>query len=236
MKKKNRELYWKIKEDVCLTAKEMMKFGLVIGSAGNVSARVPDKEELFITPSQVDYKLLQPHQIVLLDFMGKQIGGDWTPSSEKIMHIEVYKSHQNVNAVIHTHSKYASILSIIGKEIPVLMEEIVNIIGGPIKLSKFAQVGSKELGVYAIEALGDRKAILLQNHGVLVCGKNLFEALRIAQIVEEIAEIYYHALLLGEGKIIPIPESALKFQRIVYEALNKVPRKIKRKISDNKKE
>lgn len=236
LKKKERDFYWSIMEDVTNTAIEMLELGLVVGSAGNVSAKIPDKDEAFITPSQIDYEQLQPYQIVHIDFEGKQLGGDWTPSSEKIMHTAIYKARPDVKAVIHTHSRFASVLSIIGKEIPPLMEEMINAIGGPIKLAKYGQVGSKEIGDFAVEALEDRKAVLLRNHGCLVCGKDLREALKIAQIVEENAEIYYRALLLGESNINHIPDNVIKFQRAIYEAFNRVPRKKKVKSTGEKME
>jgi ribulose-5-phosphate 4-epimerase/fuculose-1-phosphate aldolase len=225
MKKKNRDLYWSIMKEICAIAKKMADFGLVIGSAGNVSARIPEKEEFFITPSQIEYETLQPYQIVHLNFEGKQLEGDWTPSSERNMHFEIYKNREDINAIIHTHSRYASILSIIGKGIPPLMEEMINVIGGGVSISKFSQVGTKELGLYALDVLEDKKGVLLQNHGALACGKDLNEALGIARIIEENAEIYFNILLLGEQNIVELPESAIKFQRLVFEAFNKKRKK-----------
>ena len=90
-------------------------------------------------------------------------------------------------------------------------------------------MGSKELGDNAVDALGDRKAVLLTNHGALVCGKSLEEVLRLAQMVEEHAEIYFHALSLGKSKITQIPEEAQKYHRMIYEAFNRVKRKKKKK-------
>ncbi len=229
MKAKIRDSHWIVKEEICSTAKEMMRLGLVIGSAGNISCRVPNKEEFFITPSQVDYQFIQPHQIVKLDFAGKQLDGEWTPSSERIMHSEIYLARNDVNSIIHTHSRYASVLSIIGKKIPPLMEEMINILGGAIEIAKFSQVGSKELGFNVVESLGYRKAVLLQNHGVLACGKDLFDALRVAQVVEENAEIYFHILQVGEDMIIDLPDSALTFQQMIFKSLNRIPRKKKKK-------
>ena len=102
-------------------------------------------------------------------------------------------------------------------------------LGGEIKLAKFSKVGSKELGDYAVEALGDRKAVLLTNHGALVCGKSLEEALRLSQMLEEHAELYYLALSLGKSKITQIPEEAQKYHRMIYEAFNRIKRKKKKK-------
>ncbi|MBN2155111.1 MAG: class II aldolase/adducin family protein [Candidatus Lokiarchaeota archaeon] len=224
MKTKDRDLLWSLKEQVCETAIRTMELGLNIGSAGNVSIRIPDKEELLITPSQIDYELITPYQIAHIDFETKQLGGDWTPSSEKLLHTAVYKARSDAQAIIHFHSRYASVLSATGNTIPALLEEMINALGGEVNLAKFSQVGSKELGDYAVEALGDHKAVLLKNHGALVCGKTLHEALRLAQIVEESAELYYLALTLGKSKITPIPEDAQRFQRMIYEAFNRVKR------------
>jgi len=195
---------------------------LNIGSAGNVSVRIPEKEEILITPSQIDYEIISPYQIAHIDFETKQLGGEWTPSSEKIMHVTVYKARPDAQAIIHFHSRFASVLSATGHTIPPLMEEMINALGGEVRLAEFSQVGSKELGQYAVDALGDRKAVLLRNHGALVCGKTLFEVLRLAQIVEEHAELYYLALTLGKSTITPIPDAAQKFQRLIYEAFNRI--------------
>ncbi len=109
------------------------------------------------------------------------------------------------------------------------MEEMINILGGAIEIAKFSQVGSKELGFNAVESLGYKKAVLLQNHGVLACGKDLFDALRVAQVVEENAEIYFHILQVGEDNIIDLPDSAVKFQQMIFKSLNRIPRKKKKK-------
>ena len=229
MKTKDRDLIWSLKEQVCEAAIRTMELGLNIGSAGNVSVRIPEKEELLITPSQVDYEKITPYQIVHIDFETKQLGGDWTPSSEKIMHTAVYKARPDVQAIIHMHSRYASVLSATGNGIRPLMEEMIMSLGGEIQLAKFSKVGSKELGDNAVEALGKRKAVLLTNHGALVCGKNLEEVLRLSQMVEEHAELYYLALSLGKSKISEIPEEAQKYHKMIYDAFNRVKRKKKPK-------
>ena len=229
MKTKERDLFWSLKEQVCETAIRTMELGLNVGSAGNVSVRIPDKEELLITPSQVDYEHITPYQIVHIDFDTKQLGGDWTPSSEKIMHTAIYKARPDIQAIIHMHSRYASVLSATGNGIPPLMEEMIMSLGGEIQLAKFSKVGSKELGDYAVESLGDRKAVLLTNHGALVCGKSLEEVLRLAQMVEEHAELYYLALSLGKTKITQIPEETQKYHKMIYDAFNRVKRKKKKK-------
>ncbi len=229
MKTKERDLLWSLKEQVCEAAIRTMELGLNIGSAGNVSIKIPDKEELLITPSQVDYEQITPYQIVHIDFDTKQLGGDWTPSSEKILHTAVYKARPDAQAVIHFHSRFTSALSATGYTIKPLMEEMITSLGGEIQLAKFSKVGSKELGDYAVEALGKRKAVLLTNHGALVCGKTIEEALRLAQMVEEHAELYYLALSLGKSKITDIPEEAQKYHKMIYEAFNRVKRKKKKK-------
>ncbi len=232
MKTKERDLIWALKEEVCETAIRTMELGFNIGSAGNVSARIPEREELLITPSQVDYEQITPYQIVQIDFDTKQLDGDWTPSSEKILHTAIYKARPDVQAIIHMHSRYASVLSATGNGIRPLMEEMIMSLGGEIQLAKFSKVGSKELGDNAVEALGKRKAVLLTNHGALVCGKSLEEVLRLAQVVEEHAELYYLALSLGKSKISEIPEEAQKYHKMIYDAFNRVKRVKKPKKSD----
>ena len=146
---------------------KMIKSHLVVGTWGNISARVKGEELVAITPSGIDYDMITPEDIVVLDFEGNVVDGEKKPSIEYNMHIEVYKQRPDVNAVVHTHSEFCTAMAIARKPIPPAAEDLVQIVGGEVRVSEYKFPGSKELGYAAVKALEGRNAVLLANHGCL---------------------------------------------------------------------
>jgi ribulose-5-phosphate 4-epimerase/fuculose-1-phosphate aldolase len=182
------------------TTLELARAGLIYFSAGNVSARVSEGL-IAITPSRQPYQQMTVDDIVIVDALGRVVWGRRQPSSETPMHLAVYKHLRTVGAVIHTHSSFAIAFASTGGEIPVSSLEILSI-GGPVPVSGFAPPGSELLGETAVQAFSKRsglKAILLRNHGSLVIGADLDEALGNAMKLEKGAKAYHLALQL-EGK------------------------------------
>jgi L-fuculose-phosphate aldolase len=191
-----------LRRDVVKGAKAIFTKGLVETGEGNVSVRNGKKEELFITPSFNQYETLKPNEIVHLNFEGKALSAGKLPSTEAKMHIAIYKSRPKVQAVIHTHSPFATMLSIVQKKIPIIMEEMYIFLGGSIDVSEFGEAHTIEIGDVALKALDIKNAALLANHGVIVCGKSLDHAIKFAELVEKLAKIYWGALQIGEPNII----------------------------------
>lgn len=208
--------YNEFKEAVFNTTKKLWEKDLVSGSSGNVSARIKGEEKIAITPTSVEYERLKKEEIVIIDFNQKIIEGSLSPSSESKMHIGVYKKREDVGAVIHTHSIYATILSILKIPIPPLVEEMVRYVGGEIEVAKYGQSGSEELAKNALSALKDKSAVLLANHGTLVCGKNLDKAFKISELVERIAKIYVLSLILGKPNL--LPEEVIEEEKEFYKS------------------
>jgi L-ribulose-5-phosphate 4-epimerase len=154
-------------------AKTIFQKGLVELGEGNVSLRVPKREELLITPTFNQYDKMTSQDVVHLRFDGASLSQGQPASTEHRLHIAVYQSRPHVGCVIHTHSTYATVLSIVRRRIPVLMEEMVIMIGGPIEVSKFGIAHTNDIGEKAVKALGSTNAALLANHGALVCGRTL---------------------------------------------------------------
>jgi L-fuculose-phosphate aldolase len=164
---------------------------------GNISLRVGKKEELLITPTGNNYQTLTADQVVHLAFDGTPLSSGKLPSTEVKLHIALFKSRPKVKCVIHTHSTYASMFSILRKSIPIVMEEQIIYLGGSIDISAYGEAHTDDLGESALKALGYKNGALLANHGVIVCGKSLENAVKNAEFVEKIAKVYWGALQIG---------------------------------------
>jgi len=192
-------------------ARQMHREGLVVGTSGNVSLRLPPeggRKLLAITPSSRYYDTMTADDIQVIDFDARPVAGDLPPSTETNLHIGVYRARADVNAVVHTHPVYASAISVTGRDIPPILEDQVVFLGGEIKLAAYALPGSDEMVVNVVDALGLKNAALLPNHGAVTVGRTLCDALTAASLLEKTARVYYLALLTG--KVNPLPEEALR--------------------------
>ncbi|HYE80987.1 MAG TPA: class II aldolase/adducin family protein [Clostridia bacterium] len=189
--------YEKVRKQIIEAGIEMAKTKLVVGTWGNISVRVPEEDCMAITPSGVDYNDIPAEGIVIMDMEGRIVAGNMKPSIEWPMHLEVYKNRKDVNAVVHTHSTYCTAMAIARKPIPAAAEDMVQIVGGNVRVGSYCLPGTPELGKAAVEALEGRNAVLLANHGCLAAGKDLKETMKIAQIVEKSAKAVIFAQILG---------------------------------------
>jgi L-fuculose-phosphate aldolase len=208
------------KKAVIETAQNMAQKGLVVGTAGNVSLRLrePDGRELLaITPSGCRYDSLKTNDIVVVDFEGQRVEGELRASIEVMMHIEIYKARQKVNAIVHAHPDYCSVIAVARREIPPIIDEQVTYIGGEIKVAEYALPGTKELAKNAASALGPRNAVILANHGALSVGRDLHEALTLCELLEAMAKVYVHALALG--KVQPLPDEVVELEKAFFASV-----------------
>lgn len=212
---------WRIEKKIVLeAAQKMLGKGLVAGTSGNVSLRLPpegEKQLLAITPSAKHYNSLAADDIQIVDFNGKTVEGSLRPSTETMLHIGIYRARKNVNAVIHTHSVFASAVSVAGLDIPPILEDQIAFLGGSIKLAKYAITGSPELVASVITALGDRNAALLPNHGVIGTGRNMDDAFTACELIEKTARIYL--LALSAGTVNHLPAEAIEAMKALYDRL-----------------
>jgi L-fuculose-phosphate aldolase len=208
------------RKQVLEAARKMFHLGLVVGTSGNVSLRLPPedgRELLAITPSSRHYDRLTVDDIPVIDFDGEPVAGSLPPSMEAMLHIGIYQARKDINAIIHSHSVFASAMSVAGLDIPAIMDDQVAFIGGEIKLAEPAPSGSKKLVVNTVAALGDKNAVLLANHGVVAVGRTMTEALTTCQLVEKTAQVYYLALSLG--KVNPLPPALAEAARAYFARL-----------------
>ncbi|MBU7027291.1 MAG: class II aldolase/adducin family protein [Theionarchaea archaeon] len=190
------------KTQVLTIAKRIYSNRLVVASLGNVSCR-DETGNIAITPSGIDYEELTLKDIVIIDSEGANVDGTLDPSSETPMHTLIYKKRPDINGIVHTHSLYASAFSVVSKEIPVDMVEVAAHVGGRVPVASYRPPGTKELGEEALAVLGEKRACLLQNHGVLAVGNTLEKAYKAAAIVEIAARIHILGSLIGTPRELP---------------------------------
>ncbi|MFF5186095.1 class II aldolase/adducin family protein [Streptomyces sp. NPDC000345] len=166
-------------EALVATARRTVTDGLVVGTSGNVSARVGDI--VLVTPSGVPYDRLTPGDITGVDLTGRQVLGTLTPTSELPMHLAVHR-RTDARAVVHTHAVHATAVSTLVTELP-SVHYMTGALGGPVRVAPYATYGTEELAENTLRALDGRTGCLLQNHGTLTYGTTLDQALdRTAQL------------------------------------------------------
>ena len=170
--------------------------GLSVGTSGNASVRVG--QNVLITPSAVPYEDLSPADLVELDMHGNVVSGNLAPSTEWHFHAAIYRARTDINAIVHVHSPYATALACTRKGIPAFHYMVAKAGGSCIECARYATFGTPELAENAVTALGDRKACLLANHGMLAVGTDPATALAMARDVEELARQYSYCLQAGD--------------------------------------
>jgi L-fuculose-phosphate aldolase len=204
-----------IRYDVWLHARKMWQAGLVVGSSGNVSRRVPGENRIAITPTSVAYEEMSAQQIVIVDLnSGEAERSKAAPSYEAPMHRVIYRQMPEVAAIVHTHSPFVTTLSVLRRPLPPVIDEMAVHFGGTIEVAEYAFTGTDELGHNVVRALGDRPAALLSNHGNVCVAADLSRALQIAVAMEASARVYFQALQIGEPA--RLPDSAVEAGRKMY--------------------
>jgi L-ribulose-5-phosphate 4-epimerase len=189
---------------------ELPRHGLVVWTAGNVSARVPGTEHFVIKPSGVGYEDLTPESMVLCDLDGQVVAGSpgsqRSPSSDTAAHAYVYRHLPDVGGVVHTHSPYATAWAACHRPIPCVITGMADEFGGEIPLAPFSIIGDESIGRAIVDTLdGHRsRAVLLANHGVFTIGRDARDAVKAAVMCEDVARTVALARQLGE----PVPIAA----------------------------
>lgn len=196
-------LYHKERQQVVDAGKKMAAAALAVGTWGNISRRLPEPDLLAITPSGVDYASTRPEDILVMDLAGNIRAGRLKPSTEQPLHRAIYAARPDIQAIVHTHSVYASAMAAARKPIPGSMEDLVQIVGGDVRVAKYSLPGTQELGENVVAALAGRNGVLLANHGALGAGKDLEQALIICQIIEKSAQITIAAQAIGGVVVLP---------------------------------
>jgi L-ribulose-5-phosphate 4-epimerase len=188
---------------------ELVRYGLVVWTAGNVSARVPGHELLVIKPSGVSYDELTPESMIVCDLDGTVVEGDLAPSSDTAAHAYVYRHMPEVGGVVHTHSTYACAWAARREPVPCVLTAMGDEFGAEIPIGPFALIGDDSIGRGIVDTLkGHRSpAVLMANHGPFTIGKDARAAVKAAVMCEDVARSVHISRQLGEP--VPIPQDAV---------------------------
>ncbi len=208
---------------VLAAAKDMLRRGLVEGTAGNISARREDGN-LVITPSSVDYADMALEDLVLVDPDGAVLAAEdhRSPSTEIKLHLACYRAFDDIGSVIHSHPVWATMFAVAHQPIPACIDEFAVYCGGEVLCSEYAASGTPEVGANAVKALQGRAAALIANHGMVAVGPRPDKVLHVTALVERTAQIVWGARALGGP--IPIPDEVNQNFGGVYTCLRANPR------------
>ena len=202
-----------------IEAEQIIKYANMLNSeklstlrSGNVSLRY--KNGFLITPSGVKYSLLKVDDIVFVSLDGKFDETKNKPSSEWRFHKDIYSSKNEANAIVHAHSTHATAVSAHNKDVPAFHYMVALAGGNDLKCAKYATFGTQELSDNIINALKNRKACLMSNHGQVAFGDNLEQAFELAQEVENICHQYINAIKIGEPKILSSSEMDVILEKV----------------------
>jgi L-ribulose-5-phosphate 4-epimerase len=201
------------REDVARLHGELVRYGLVVWTGGNVSGRVPGADLFVIKPSGVSYDDLAPENMILCDLDGTVIpgtpGSDRSPSSDTAAHAYVYRNMPDVGGVVHTHSTYAVAWAARGESIPCVITGMADEFGGPIPVGPFAVIGDDSIGRGIVETLSGHRsrAVLMQNHGPFTIGVSAKDAVKAAVMCEDAARTVHIAA--QAGPLVPIPQEQI---------------------------
>jgi len=202
----------KEREQVIECSLKLLSEGLTNGTAGNVSIFNREKGLVAISPTGVNYSELTPEMISVVDLNGKLIEG-LKPSSELEMHMILYRNREDVNAVIHTHPVYTTVLACLREDLPAIDYMIAVTGATKVRCAEYASYGTKELAENAYKAMGSSLAVILANHGLTTAGKDIANAFNITVQVEYISNLYIKARNIGEPIILPDNEMNSMLER-----------------------
>lgn len=198
-----------LRQQVSDLHQELVRYNLVVWTAGNVSARIPGTDLFVIKPSGVDYDRLTPESMIVCDLDGTVVEGDLAPSSDTAAHAYVYRHMPEVGGVVHTHSTYACAWAARGEPVPCVLTAMADEFGAEIPVGPFALIGDDSIGRGIVETLrGHRSpAVLMKSHGVFTIGRDARAAVKAAVMCEDVARTVHISRQLGEP--LPIERSAV---------------------------
>ncbi|MGG5253645.1 L-fuculose-phosphate aldolase [Neobacillus sp. SM06] len=203
----------KERELIVAYGKRLVTSGLTVGTGGNLSIFNKEQGYMAISPTGIDYFEMQPKDVVIMDLKGNVIDGALKPSSEYEMHAVVYRDRNDVTAMIHTHSLYATTISCLRWDLPAVDYLVAHGGGKDIKCADYATYGTAELANNALKGMEDRNAVLLANHGINVVGATIEETFATTEQLEFCARLYWQAKSIGEPVILSDQEMEMMVER-----------------------
>ncbi|MGQ2376328.1 L-fuculose-phosphate aldolase [Companilactobacillus zhachilii] len=198
----------KEREQLIEYGKKLVDTDLTKGTGGNLSIYDRQNGHVAITPSGIDFYKIQKADITILNLNGEVIEGETVPSSEWQMHLKEYQKRDDIDAIIHAHTVYATVLSVLHEPLPA-SHYMIAVAGKDVRVAQYATYGSKELAETSFEAMKDRKAVFLANHGLLAGSYNLANTFNIIEEIEYCSKIYCIAKSIGNPVILPDEEMSL---------------------------
>lgn len=205
--------YERIRKQVLEAILEAVEMGLIKGTSGNIAVQDDVDPVIAVTPSGIVYKTMKAEDIAIVDMNGKWIDGPYKPSSEIPMHSAVLRSRPDIKATVHTHGMFATIAAMDGELLPSTPPQAEFV---PVNIVPFTMPGSDNLADLVVETLGEGRAVLLKNHGMFCCGKDIKSAMAATVYVEEMAQTAYYAKLAGVFS--PMPEEAIAKMKALIAA------------------
>lgn len=201
-------LLQKERELVVEYGRKMSADRLSTGTSGNISIYVPEEGLLAISPSGIGYFDTRPEDVVVTDLEGNIVEGTRKPSSEWALHTLFYKSKPHIRAVVHTHSMYCTTFAVLGRPLRAVHYAIADAGAAEIPCAPYFPFGTLELAEAAVETAGPSDAVLLGNHGLVACGRDITGAYGLALNLEYVAELQYRALCVGTPNILSSEQMA----------------------------
>jgi L-fuculose-phosphate aldolase len=201
----------KLRRKIIETANEFNASGLSVGTSGNLSAR--SSQGYLITPTGIPYQQLNEADIVEMDLQGNVVKSDLKPSSEWHFHQDIYLAREEVNAIVHVHSDYATGMSCTRQDIPAFHYMMARAGGDSIRCAEYATFGTKALSQNAVKALQGRNACLLANHGMIALGESIDSAYKLAEEIENLAKQYCISKQLGAVVLLDNDEMKINLEK-----------------------
>jgi L-fuculose-phosphate aldolase len=199
-----------LRKQIIAAALQMNALGINRGTSGNVSGRW--KNGFLVTPSALPYEETKPADVAFIDDKAKATGKR-APSSEWRFHFDIYRQKDEAQAVVHTHSSFATALACLGLGVPAFHYMVAVAGGNDIRCAPYATFGTQALSDHAVKALEERRACLLANHGMIATGASLKNALALAVEVEALCEQYWRALQVGKPNLLADEEMAVVVEK-----------------------
>ena len=196
---------------VLAAAREASAMGLMTLTSGNFSARDPDSGLIAITPSGRRYETMTAADVVVVQLDGTVVDGTLKPSSETPLHLGVYEARPDVDGIAHVHSVHANAIGALGLAVPPVVGTLWRYVGGALETAPFMESGSREYAAHALKTMGDRRAMIMANHGLLAVGESVERALETAAYAEEGARVFLLARAHGEPTTHPKPEPGMMY-------------------------
>ena len=192
-----------LRQELIAAGKRMLEKKLTVETWGNLSLRDGETGLVYLTPSAMPYHTIEGEDVCVCTPDGTQIGGRRKATIEKELHLGLYRQRPEVNAIIHTHPIHSQVFAVLRRDVPPVIDEAAQVLGGTVKVADYALPGTPELARNVCRAMGGRvRACLMANHGAVCVGESMEQAFKVCAVLEMTAEIYQKALAIGQPHIL----------------------------------